>query len=142
MARQEENCTLNTTVDFIAPDLPAGPLPIWILTHIWYRRVDSDHQPTGYESVALPLSYTGIWYTLTGSNRRPSACKADALPTELSVHNEKPAYLLCRSLPLLAQTGFLNASNQVKDVYTNVCLYSRMSVCYYQHFGGSGFHPS
>ena len=26
----------------------------------WYRRVDLDHRPTGYESVALPLSYTGI----------------------------------------------------------------------------------
>ena len=25
---------------------------------------------------------------------------------------------------------------------TNVCLYLRIGVCYYRHFGGSGFHPS
>ena len=77
-------------VFFLVLNLQTSPKPCLrritavTATMAWYRRVDLNHRPTGYESVALPLSYTGIWCAMTDSNRRLPACKAGALPAELT----------------------------------------------------------
>lgn len=49
---------------------PLGHRPIFIISILktWYRWLDLNQWPTGYESVALPLSYNGIWSGVRESN--------------------------------------------------------------------------
>ena len=56
----------------------------------WYRRVGSDHRPTGYESVALPLSYTGILAFLLCSNEEGSGGRITSQHQELIVLIRSP----------------------------------------------------